>query len=67
MTDEWIKKLWYITGKFGLGVQNEAGQSNIASNMNRVLHRNLYLELRELNQLLKRSPRLGRGSLKAEI
>ena len=56
-----------VTGKFGLGVQNEAGQRNIASNMNRVLHRNLYLELRELNQLLKRSPRLGRGSLKAEI
>ena len=56
-----------VTGKFGLGVQNEAGQSNIASIMNRVLHRNLYLELWELNQLLKRSPRLGRGSLKAEI
>ena len=61
------QKIPGITGKFGLGVQNEAGQSNIASNMNRVLHRNLYLELQELNQLLKRSPRLGRGSLKAEI
>ena len=38
-----------VTGKFGLGVQNEAGQSNIASNINKVLHRNLCLELRELN------------------